>query len=206
MELSINPIHQGKTNGCGTAALAMALNCLKPSQRFTQAMLDTDFRRFNSFSAPQTLIQAAKVHGFHAALYHPVALPDILAHLDAGHPVLALHSVDGTIPGLHYALIAGYERDETAEGTRLILWDPAPASGQRKVILYKDFMTRFWQPVTWMGQPLGLNRIIIAVSRQDDLPPGSPVPWPLRAAYVVNRAINLLGRAIYPVQTSSDAI
>jgi hypothetical protein len=198
MELPIQPICQGRTNGCGTAALAMALNYLagNPTPPITQAMLDRGHREMDSFCAPHMLIRAARKHGFQGQLYNRATLAEITAHLDAKHPLLSLHSTNGTLTGLHYVLVAGYQKSETGTDTQLILWDPAPSHGQRKVIGYQEFVKRVWQPFTVFGIPTGLERTLIVLSRIGNLLPPRDVPQDipkaLHVAYQLNRLLNTL--------------
>ncbi|HEY9685608.1 MAG TPA: C39 family peptidase [Coleofasciculaceae cyanobacterium] len=206
MELPIQPICQGQTNGCGTAALAMALNCLAgtAAPQITQAMLDRGHREMDSFCAPHMLIRAARKHGFQGQLYNRATLSEIIAHLDAQRPLLSLHSTNGTITGLHYVLVAGYQKSETGADTQLILWDPAPRCNQRKVIGYQEFVKRFWQPFTVFGIPTGLERTMIVLSRIGNLPPirdvPRNVPRALHAAFQLNRLLNTLSVILAPLK------
>jgi ABC-type bacteriocin/lantibiotic exporter with double-glycine peptidase domain len=208
MELPIQPICQGRTNGCGTASLAMALNYLagNPTAPITQAMLDRGHREMDSFCAPHMLIRAARKHGFQGQLYNRTTLAEIMAHLDAQHPLLSLHSTNGTLTGLHYVLVAGYQKSETGTDTQLILWDPAPSHGQRKVIDYQQFVKRFWQPFTVFGIPTGLERTMIALSRTSNLPPTRDTPWSLHVAYQLNRLLNTLSTMLAALQKTRRRI
>lgn len=190
-ELLITPIHQGQTNGCGTAALAMALNALNSQGRqFTQAMLDKDYRRFNSFTSPGILAEAARAAGFFAEVCHRMTLAEIRNHLSAGRLILALHSVNGRVSGLHYVLVSGFWTDPQSGETSLVLWDPAPSTNQRKILPYRDFEQRYWQPVRLMGFQ-GPDRMGIVLSAKDDLPPPSmSLPLPVRVAHGLNRLLN----------------
>ncbi len=196
--LPIEPLCQGRSNGCGTASLAMCLNYLDnfntEAHRFTQALLDEGHRAWNSFCAPHMLLEIARKQGFYGAIYPRTTLTDIRRHLQAKRPVIALYSVDGTLGGLHYSVINGLQLTGNPNNPLLLLQDPA--SGQSKSIAFDEFERRFWPPLHWRGLPSGLQRMTLVFSAADNLPPSGALPWTLLGAYQVNRLINTLARCL----------
>lgn len=195
-ELAIHPLYQGQSNGCGTTALAMSLNVLTGQSGWTQSRLDAGHRVFNSFSSPELLCQLARAAGAHAIIHNQTDWPRIVAELDAGHPLIALLTINGRVDGLHYMVIGGYEQDPIQDTRQLILYDPASDQHPRRVLDYSLFCRQLWRPLTFWGIPLGFSQCAILFS---DTAPSSPpsVPWSLALAHQVNRLLQVLHRLIH---------
>lgn len=199
MKLPLVPIHQGQTNGCGTAALAMALNCLYEQQgnpaRLDQQALDAGSRVFDSFSAPGLLLALARRLGFRAAWIAQPDAAELRRQLAAGHPMLLFYSVDGTVAGLHYRVIYGDE--ELSDGSAgWLTCDPAARRESCQVLPQAWLDARYAQPITLKGWDTGLRAGVMVFSAADDLPAGAPMHGWLHGGYLINRLLMVIDRLL----------
>jgi ABC-type bacteriocin/lantibiotic exporter with double-glycine peptidase domain len=195
--LPITPIYQGQTNGCGTACLAMVLNYFHKldntsASELTQAELDWECRKRDSFTSPQLLRQAAHQRGIHARFYNHATWDEIQAHLDNNRPLIALHQVGQTLADFHYVVIHGYEIADDASTPVLFMVDPAIRPEHQPVrTSYSEFCRNHWNNLRLRGIPIGLNCACLAFSSHDDLSQESPWPWSLKLANVAAKVLNL---------------
>jgi hypothetical protein len=199
-ELPITPLYQGQTNGCGTTSLAMALNYLSneksqsPDQQpYTQAALDVGNRELDSFSAPGMLATLAQKKGFYAGQYNEADYEEVRSHLEKKHPILALTKPFWEDNALHYVVIHGYEEGDRSEESKLVITDPADSihPEQKRLESFQEFCTKQWNNLKLKGLPTQLNRFMLVLSHQNDLPPNRNVPVTVDLANWVNNGINL---------------
>jgi tetratricopeptide (TPR) repeat protein len=109
-ELAGVPFFAQDEHECGPASLAMLLQAggvaATPAQLSPEVYLPG-----RQGSLQQELLIAARRHGLPAYVLGPT-LPDLLAEVAAGHPVLVFQNISLPIyPIWHYAVVIGYDRE-----------------------------------------------------------------------------------------------
>jgi len=171
-------LDQGSANACGTTSLAMILSYLT-GQPFSKDQIDSAIRRWDTFTAPNDLIDYARSHGVEAEGYNHGSWGDVKNMIDQGYPVEAVINADysypdgGSVSGLHYIAITGYETDP-ATGQEYVLFhdpnlgdDPATAAneGQEMRLPVSEF-EKMWGDVGF-----GFDNYYMAFG-----PPGANLP------------------------------
>jgi ABC-type bacteriocin/lantibiotic exporter with double-glycine peptidase domain len=161
-ELAIQPIYQGRTNGCGTACLAMVLNYYTDAggEPLTQSLLDTTHRPFNMFTAPAVLVELAEQYGLEAHVYQSMTCEALKTFLDEGQPVLVLVKVDPSLSGFHYLLLIGYE------GETIVFLDPARSKQPRRHMPFDEFAEKYWTNLRVHGCPVGIDRFALVFAQK----------------------------------------
>lgn len=186
-------LHQGNTNGCGTACIAMILSYLF-GKDVTQHEVDLEIRRMNIFTSPGDLVRFAQKQGLTAAAYNNGDLGELQLHLNAGRPVQALIRSERS---LHYVVVTGFE-DDSNVGECLICLDPA--TGNRKMIPRAKFLD------SWAYLPGLFNNFYIAYSNQTSpLPPErvSDVFLAIKVLDGLTQALNSLHSLLLPASLKS---
>lgn len=142
VELTAAPFYPQDDYQCGPAALATLLNAAgRPAS--PEALVDEVYIPARRGSLQPEMVAAARQRGL---VVYPVrgTLPDLLAQLEAGHPVLVLQNLG--IPGLpvwHYAVVIGAD----AGADRIIL---RSGRERRRLESSADFMRR-WRLAGYWG-------------------------------------------------------
>lgn len=186
-------LHQGNTNGCGTACIAMILSYLLEKE-VTQDEVDREIRRMNIFTSPGDLVRFAQQQGLRAAAYNNSDLGELQLHLKAGRPVQALIRSER---GLHYVVVTGFE-DDSNVGESLIYLDPS--TGSRKNISSANFLD------SWGNLPWLFNNFLIAYSdKMAPVPSGrvEDVVFAMKVLDGLTQASNTLHSLIFPTSLKS---
>lgn len=104
------PFHPQTDYQCGPAALAMALQA-SGAEASVDALIPQVFLPAREGSVQPEMMAATRRHG---RVSYPVggALTNLLAQVDAGHPVIVLQNLSLPIyPLWHYAVVVGYDLD-----------------------------------------------------------------------------------------------
>lgn len=167
--IQVNGIKQTK-NACGTTSLAVAINALKePSKKIAPAQIDAVIRKMSSsFTAPDLLIKEAEKHGLKGGMYNNSSFDEIKTHIDDNHLMIALTDTrrNELDVRMHYVLINGYE--VTEDGTEKVIITN-PSSGKTYTQDYEKFEEK-WNDLKLSALPTSLNRFMIALSTENDLP------------------------------------
>lgn len=192
-KLNITPLWQGRTNGCGTTTMAMALNYVKNTDTFTREQLDTGHRENNSFTAPGMMLTAARNHGAFAEMYNNTTFDEMATHINKKHPVIGFISLDPNgSPGYwHYVLINGYRNNP--DPTKRTISYVDPAHGKAFTKNFNEFAQKWWADIPFFKNKTGFNQLSIVVSNQDDLPPSRDVPVANLLLTRLNQFINGFG-------------
>jgi len=104
------PFFAQEDHECGPASLAMLLQASRV-QATPEQLLPQVYLPGRKGSLQQEMLIAARRNGLPAYLLAP-GLPDLLAEVAAGHPVLVFQNLSLPIyPVWHYAVVIGYDRD-----------------------------------------------------------------------------------------------
>lgn len=202
---------QGRTNGCGTTSLAVALSFLsgKPGA-FKQAQIDRAIRRGDMYTSPHNLVDFAKGQGFRSTVINNGSLAQIKDYVAKGVPVQVLYE-----PGekddllLHYVNVVGYD-EKTDE---FLIADPNDGPNDQcrleglRRISADEFADR-WADLKAKNLSTGMNNVMLVhlpgentpikgadgqvrMSNTIALPEGDGLGWRARAADVVSDVVNV---------------
>ncbi|XHS76440.1 PA2778 family cysteine peptidase [Burkholderiaceae bacterium UC74_6] len=110
-ELKNVPFFAQEEHECGPASLAMVLQSSGVKRATPEQLLPQVYLPGRKGSLQQEMLIAARRNGLAAYALAP-SLPDLLAEVAAGHPVLVFQNLSLPIyPVWHYAVVIGYDRD-----------------------------------------------------------------------------------------------
>ncbi len=174
-------LDQGSANACGTTCLAMAMTYLGVPR--THEQIDSDIRRWDTFSSPNDLIDYARRRGLKAEGYNRGTWQDVKAHIDQGHPCICVIQADYTYPpphggnlnGLHYVVITGYGRARKTDAEFAVFHDPnvgndpVTGTGGFDMEAFLNDFDGLWDNVGW-----GFHNYYIALAdKKSRLPAGN---------------------------------
>ncbi len=193
VEIPVIPLCQGRTNGCGTSALAMAINTLKPESPVTQALLDKGNRELDGFSAPAMLVRLARQYGLYAQMKNRMTPQEVAEHLQQGHLLLALVQVPWSTPpgGLHYMLLHGAQLPLDDEASAFLLTDPA--YGRTEWFPAHVFLPQ-WAGIKLKGFPTGFHQFAIVLSATNNLEHHRHIPLSNMVASAMSHLLVWFGR------------
>jgi hypothetical protein len=163
------PLYQGRSNGCGTTALAMALNSLQgdaPDSLFSQAQLDRGYREPDMFSAPGLLLKIAENYGVYGQLESEITLIAIHNHLHQGHALLWLFSGTGKVQDSHYIVLSGWKEQPETGAISIGFWDPAIRQVEPQWLDASDFQDIACSAWTLWGLSIPVRPILLIFSKQ----------------------------------------
>jgi Peptidase_C39 like family len=163
-QLPVVAQHQGRTNACGTTALASVLSYW--GQPTTHEQIDAGIRHFDLFSAPDALVGYARAHGLRAELKNGATLEDLAHMVDQGCPPMVVVDPDGSAnANLHYLTVKGYSRDESGKISSVVVADSGDGADHR--LSAREF-TEKWSNAKLGGVGTGLTNVMISVVPNDD--------------------------------------
>jgi len=110
-ELKNVPFFAQEEHECGPASLAMVLQAGGVAQATPERLQPQVYLPGRRGSLQQEMLIAARRNGLPAYVLAP-SLPDLLAEVAAGHPVLVFQNLSLPIyPVWHYAVVIGYDRE-----------------------------------------------------------------------------------------------
>ena len=169
------PYYVQQGNSCGTTTLAEIMSYLGVPE--TQGSVDDAIRRWNTFTAPDDMLQFARDNGLSAEGYNNGTFDQVKSMIDAGHPVQALVNGDSSVSvnngsanfsvnGLHYIAITGYGTDPATGEQYVTYHDPNRPTEQRMSVADFEKM--------WGNVPGGFHNYFNAYGPAGaNLPPGN---------------------------------
>ena len=167
----VDNLNQYSTNGCGTTSLAMAQNTVTQTHKFNREVMDREVRRTDIYTAPESMVYAARAWGAHAEIYNNQTFEDIQRHVDLGNPVIVLNQTskrgEFQFSG-HYVVVSGYKIYPNGK-RELICEDPAYGKTTAYDFAYFE---KTWGNLDYGMVRPGFNNLMIVVSN-DPLPPSN---------------------------------
>lgn len=178
-------------NTCGPTALSMTLLALGFQGASPQALTSqSDYHTWLGTS-PQSMAATARSFGAEAVVLNESSLKEICTLLDKKiYCIALLQSGDG----LHYVAIHGYQ----IEADKSLSLEVADPNGCNYFRSAADFLSE-WNTPTVKNFPTGINRMIIAVSEDANLPAERFGGWcrvGAEAHSLLNRSIKLITEGI----------
>jgi X-X-X-Leu-X-X-Gly heptad repeat protein len=163
--------NQGRTNACGTTALAIALHSL--GKDVPVAEIDKSIRNFNLFTSSEGIQRYAQGAGFQAERYEEGNFEQLQRDLAAGREVIVLTDVGGRDAkgylqrgpeddtGLHYMHVTEVGTDQN--GQQYVTFNNW---GHQETLPYADF-EKLWTDLHFMGAGTGYDRHYLLVDKAD---------------------------------------
>lgn len=166
-QLDIVAQDQGNENSCGTTSLSMVLNYY--GKNVSTDQLDDQIRNHDFGTAPTHIVDAAKSYGINAAIYNESNFDEIKQHIDSGHALIAMtDSFDrGSDIKAHYLVINGYDVTNGVKKLHIV----NPTGAEKYTVDYNTFVHDKWSNVDLLNIDTGIDKMIIAFSPKNDLPP-----------------------------------
>ena len=162
---------QGRTNACGTTALAIALH--KLGKDVPVAEIDKSIRNFNLFTSSEGIKRYAQGAGFQAERYDKGSFEQLQRDLGAGREVIVLTDVggrdskgylqpgSGDDTGLHYMHVTEVGTDQN--GQQYVTFNNW---GHQETLPYTEF-EKLWTDLHFKGLDTGYERHYLLVDKGD---------------------------------------
>lgn len=162
---------QGRTNACGTTALAIALH--KLGKDVPVAEIDKSIRNFNLFTSSEGIKRYAQGAGFQAERYDKGSFEQLQRDLGAGREVIVLTDVggrdskgylqrgSGDDTGLHYMHVTEVGTDQN--GQQYVTFNNW---GHQETLPYSEF-EKLWTDLHFKGVDTGYERHYLLVDKGD---------------------------------------
>lgn len=163
-ELNVKPLHQGKSNGCGTASLATVMSYFGNTR--TREQIDEQIRPYDMPTAPDRLMDYARGNGMRAEIKTDGSVDDLARMVDQGVPPIVLIDPDGNGNDvtLHYVTVSGYSRDASGKISELSIANTA--TGKVEKMSVDDFQKR-WGDLKLDGHSTHLNNVMLTTVPKD---------------------------------------
>lgn len=165
---------QGRSNACGTTALAIALHRL--GKDIPRTKIDRAIRNFNLFTSMGGILDYARGQGFQAQQYNNGSFEQLQSDLAAGRQVIVLGDVGSRDAqqfltrgkdsdfALHYMVVTDVGVDQNGQ-KYVTLWN----WGNEETMPYDRF-EKIWSNIEVANANTGWNRSYVLVDKKDAAP------------------------------------